>query len=73
MVTNLVIYLSTDHMMVGGARLPFTTVVIILVLLEQPSAIMELVLQLYLEDLEVIVIPVERSPPSSFPPSSFDS
>ena len=63
MVTNLVIYLSTDHMTVGGARLPFTTVVITLVLLEQPSAIMELVLQLYLEDLEVIVIPVERSPP----------
>ena len=73
MVTNLVIYLSTDHMTVGGARLPFTTVVITLVLLEQPSAIMELVLQLYFEDLEVIVIPVERSPPSSFPPSSFDS
>ena len=73
MVTNLVIYLSTDHMTVGGARLPFTTVVITLVLLEQPSAIMELVLQLYLEDLEVIVIPVERSPPLSFPASSFDS
>ena len=63
MVTNLVIYLSTVHMMVGGARLPFTTVVITLVLLEQPSAIMELVLQLYLEDLEVIVIPaVNRGP-----------
>ena len=57
----------------GGARLPFTTVVITLVLLEQPSAIMELVLQLYLEDLEVIVMPVDRSPPSSFAFSSFDS
>ena len=57
-------------MTVGGARLPFTTVVITLVLLEQPSAIMELVLQLYLEELEVIVIPVERSPPLSLPPSA---